>query len=142
MFNWKSQGPERRQRLHTQTPNIGRFHIVVFAGEAEHTKSNLKALSEAVNASILSTDMSFPISWVTLSATRGPSAFEVLGVMPFGKVFYDQKHTAHFRYGVDLKKGGIFVLRPDGWIATATELNVKAVAELEAYFKSVLSFGK
>jgi phenol 2-monooxygenase len=135
-------GTNEATRLHTETPNVGRFHIVVFAGEPEYTKAKLKVFSEAVDTSKISTDVSLPISWLTLSATSGPSAFEVLGVMPFGKVFYDQKHTAHIRYGVDTRKGGIFVLRPDGWTATATELKVEAVDELEEYFKSILSLGK
>lgn len=134
-------GTNESTRLHTETPNIGRFHIVVFAGEPDYTKSNLKSVSEAVDASKILTEARLPVSWLTISATIGPSAFEVLGVMPFGRVFYDPKHTAHIRYGVDKRKGGIFVLRPDGWTATATELKIEAIEELEGYFRRVLLLG-
>ena len=79
-----------------------------------------------------------PISWLTIPAKSGPSAFELLGIMPFGKVFYDEEQTAHHRYGVDIEKGGLMVLRPDGWVGTSTALDGDAVMELEVYFKSVL----
>jgi phenol 2-monooxygenase len=134
-------GTNEVTRLHQQTPNIARFHVVVFAGESESTSSSLKVLSDALDTSEFFSDATLPISWVTFSATKGPSAFEVLGVMPFGRIFYDEKHTAHVRYGVDVKKGGVFVLRPDGWVATATEL-AGAVDELEGYFKGVLAVRK
>lgn len=130
-------GTNEGTRLHTETPNIGRFHIVVFAGESKYTKPSLKAFSEAMNSTKILEDTN--LRWLTISAMSGPSAFEILGVMPFGKVFYDPKHTAHMRYGVDTGKGGIFVMRPDGWIATSTTLSAEAVAELEGYFSRLLS---
>lgn len=126
-------------RLHKETPNISRFHIVVLAGEPEHTSKSFKALSEALDASKLFTSTTLPVSWVTIPAKSGPSAFEMLGVSPLGKVFYDQKQTAHERYGVDVKQGAICVLRPDGWIGTMTALGGDAVAELETYFGKFLT---
>jgi phenol 2-monooxygenase len=133
------QKPGSREitRLHKQTPNIARFHIVLFAGEPEHTSLYLKAFSEAYEASPLFSNAKFPISWLTIPAACGPSAYELLGIMPLGKVFYDEKQTAHGRYGVDLKKGGIVVLRPDGWVGTTTVLKAEALKELEEYFRCV-----
>jgi phenol 2-monooxygenase len=58
--------------------------------------------------------------------------------MPLGKVSYDEKQTAHERYGIDVRQGGVVLLRPDGWTGTMTVLNTGAVAELETYFKGVL----
>ena len=55
-----------------------------------------------------------------------------------GRVYFDQKETAHARYGVDVKKGAVVVLRPDGWIGTGTILGSEAVKELETYFSSFL----
>lgn len=131
-------GTNEITRLHTQTPNIAKFHVVVFTGDAEYTKAKFRSISDAIHVSSLLSDATLPISWLTISATVGPSIFEVLGISPIGKIFYDQKQTAHLRYGVDLKGGGIFVIRPDGWVATAAELKVEAVAEVEAYFRRVL----
>lgn len=130
-------GTMESTRLHAQTPNVRKFHIMIFAGEPEHTSSGLKAFSEAVEASEIFSNSALPISWLVIPAKSGPSAFELLGVTPLGKVFYDEKQTAHVRYGVDIMKGGIFVVRPDGWVATATQLNAKAVEELEMYFKGI-----
>lgn len=124
-------------RLHAQTPNIARSHIVIFAGEPERTSSALNAFSDAVRASKILSKATLPISWMEIVANTGPSAFELLGATPLGRVFYDYKQTAHLRYGVDVKKGGIFVMRPDGWVATATPLDVNALEEIEAYFRRI-----
>lgn len=128
-------------RLHKQTPNIARFHVIVFSGLPEHTSASLKAFSNAYEASSLFANAKVPVSWLTIPAASGPSAYELLGVMPLGKVFYDEKTTAHKRYGVDVVKGGVVVLRPDGWVATLTSLGGDAVRELEVYFKGLLLVG-
>jgi phenol 2-monooxygenase len=131
-------GTGEKTRLHKQTPNIARFHIVVFAGEPEHTSSAIKAFGAAYGASDIFSDARIPVSWLTIPAASGPSAYELLGIMPLGKVFYDEKQTAHARYGVDVKRGGVVVLRPDGWLATSVVLGAGTIGELEGYFKSVL----
>lgn len=124
-------------RLHRETPNTARFHVIVFAGEPESTSPYLKAFSKAKECSQFLSNANPPISWLTIAGKTGPSAFELLGVTPFGKTFYDQKQTAHARYGVDIQKGAVVVLRPDGWVATATVLAASAAEELETYFKAV-----
>lgn len=98
----------------------------------------MKVFSETLESSKVFSDARLPISWLTIPAKSGPSAFELLGVMPFGNVFYDEKHTAHIRYGIDVKRGGVILLRPDGWVGTATALRGDAVGELEVYFSTVL----
>lgn len=124
-------------RLHKETPNIARFHVVVFAGEPEYTSTHLKEFSAAWQDSKLCSSVSLPISWLTIPAKTSPSAYELLGVAPFGKVFYDKEQTAHSRYGVDVKKGGIWVIRPDGWVGSSITLQKSAVEELQDYFDSV-----
>ena len=107
-------GTMEKSRLHVQTPNTARFYIIIFAGEPESTSSALKTFSESIKASRTFSNTTLPISWLVIPARIGPSAFELLGVAPLGKVFYDGKQTAHLRYGVDVKKGGVFVVRPVG----------------------------
>ncbi|KAH9218954.1 FAD binding domain-containing protein [Leptodontidium sp. 2 PMI_412] len=131
-------GTNEATRLHRETPNNAKFHIVVFAGEPEHTSESLSVLTETLGTSNVFSKASLPISWLTIAAKSGPSAFELLGVMPFGKVFYDEKQTAHLRYGVNVKEGAVVVLRPDGWVGTATKLGVSSVEELECYFHKIL----
>lgn len=125
-------------RLHKETPNVSRFYLVVFVGNPEQTLSSFSAFSTVVKSSRLVDDARLPINWLTIPAKLGPSAYELLGRPPFGRVFFDSKQTAHTRYGVDVGKGAVFVLRPDGWIGTAAVLRSEAVKELETYFSSFL----
>jgi phenol 2-monooxygenase len=105
-------GTMENTRLHVQIPNVARFHVIIFAGDPESTFAELKAFSGAVEDSTTVSNTSLPISWLVIPAKTGPSAFELLGVAPLGKVFYDGKQTAHMRYGVDVNRGGVFVMRP------------------------------
>ena len=130
-------GTMETTRLHLQTPNVARFHVLVFAGKPESTSNDLKAFSEAVESSKKLSNPTLPISWLLIPARSGPSAFELLGIEPLGKVFYDEKQMAHIRYGVNVHKGGVFVIRPDGWIGSSSQLNVRTVVELEEYFEGV-----
>ncbi|KAF2083875.1 3-propionate hydroxylase [Saccharata proteae CBS 121410] len=125
-------------RLHKETPNYARFHVVVFVGDPNQTSSAFAAFaSELVLSTILSSP-TVPVGWLTIPAKSHSSAYELLGRKPLGRVFYDPDGAAHQRYGVDAGKGAIFVLRPDGWVGTAVELKEDAVQELEAYFSRFL----
>jgi phenol 2-monooxygenase len=128
-------------RLHKETPNIGRFYVIVFTGEPQHTSASLKDLSHKLQNTSFFSNNAHPISWLTISVTVGASACEVLGIQPFGRTFYDKAGLAHGRYGVDIKQGAIFVLRPDGWIGTAVQMGDGAVVELGTYFKKFLRTG-
>jgi phenol 2-monooxygenase (NADPH) len=126
-------------RLQSITPNVARFYIVLFAGDVSLTKPHLAAFSKAVENLGYLFDGNAPVSWISIfSGPGGPSAFETLGGMPFGKVFYDEDHSAHGRYGVDIAKGAVFVLRPDGWVGTVTELGHTAKDALTRYFGQFL----
>jgi phenol 2-monooxygenase len=127
-------------RIHKVTPNTGRFYIVIFAGDPSVTSTSLKTLSKSLQHSPLYSDSTLPVSWITISAKYGPSACEVLGIEPFGKIFYDKDEAAHQRYDVDPKEGAVFVFRPDGWIGTAVVLGDGAAEELKGYFQRFLSF--
>lgn len=126
-------------RLQTVTPNVAQFYIVVFAGDVELTKQYLSAFTDSFPQSHWLFDTKHPISWLSIfDGPGGPSAFETLGGMPFGRVFYDADHSAHKRYGVCADKGAVLVLRPDGWVGTVTELGSGGIVALEAYFEKFL----
>jgi phenol 2-monooxygenase (NADPH) len=125
-------------RLQVVTPNVARFYICVFGGDPHYTISALKDLSEEMVVSRLFSDIRLPISWLTILARSAPSSWELLGMPPFGKVYFDAPHLAHHRYGVDIQKGAVFVLRPDGWIGSATALSASAIEEIESYFTRIL----
>ncbi|KAH3965572.1 hypothetical protein HBH52_203320 [Parastagonospora nodorum] len=122
-------------RLQTETPNHATFHIALFAGEVVQTKSSLAAFAKAVSRVGWLFDVNLPIRWLSILAEPGgSSAFETLEGMPFGKVFYDGDCSAHKRYDIDVKKGAVFVLRPDGWVGTVVEIDGNAAGKLEKYF--------
>jgi phenol 2-monooxygenase len=122
-------------RLQTETPNTATFYVVLFAGDVTHTKLSLTTFTRAVSEMAWLFNADLPIRWMSIFAgPGGPSAFETLGGMPFGKVFYDEDHSAHRRYGINLEKGAVFVLRPDGWVGTVVEMDCEAAGKMESYF--------
>jgi phenol 2-monooxygenase len=126
-------------RLQVQTPNLAVFYIALFAGDVARTKSLLATFTKAVSSGSWLFNPDLPIQWLSIFAgPGGPSAFETLGGMPFGRVFYDEDHSAHRRYGVDVEKGAVFVLRPDGWVGTVVHMDDGAPAKLERYFSRFL----
>ncbi|OAL55340.1 3-propionate hydroxylase [Pyrenochaeta sp. DS3sAY3a] len=122
-------------RLQVETPNTAQFYIIVFAGSVTHTNSSLSAFTKAALALTWLQDADIPISKMSIFAgAGGPSAYETLGGMPFGRVLYDEAHSAHQRYGINVEKGAVVVLRPDGWVGTVVELDGSGAAALESYF--------
>ncbi|KAH7411777.1 FAD binding domain-containing protein [Phaeosphaeria sp. MPI-PUGE-AT-0046c] len=127
-------------RLQVETPNTATFYVALFAGEVARTKALLSAFTDAVSDVSWLFDSDLPLEWLSIFAgPGGPSAFETLGGMPFGRVFYDGDHSAHRRYAVDVGKGAVLVLRPDGWVGTVIELDCGALAKLESYFGGFLT---
>lgn len=130
------QSPEPSKQLdYTKKLLILRDSILSSLLESQNIL--LKEFAGAVKASKTFSNTILPISWLTIRAKCGHSASELLGITPFGKAFYDSEQTSHGRYGIDVKKGAVTVLRPDGWIATAENLSADASRELETYLKSV-----
>lgn len=125
-------------RIHSQLPNIAVFHVIVFVGLTKHTSAEFSVLAKAHSEVTL--PGSSVISWLTIIGEAGPSAYEMLGnIMPLGKVFYDPNHLAHRRYGIDITKGGLCVVRPDGWIGTILGLDQRAMSRLGEYFGRFLN---
>jgi phenol 2-monooxygenase len=126
-------------RLQTETPNTATFYIALFAGDVACTKALLASFTEAVSSLPWLFETDLPIEWLSIFAgPGGPSAFETLGGMPFGRVYYDEDHSAHQRYGIDVSKGAVLVLRPDGWVGTVAEMDSGAAAKLKGYFSLFL----
>lgn len=126
-------------RLQSETPNTAQFYVIVFAGDVNITKPALASFTTSVSGLLWLHDSEVPVSRLSVFAgAGGPSAYETLGGMPFGRVFYDGDHSAHRRYGIDIGKGAVFVLRPDGWVGTVIELDDNAGEKLEKYFGTFL----
>jgi phenol 2-monooxygenase len=76
--------------------------------------------------------------FTTVAAAAGNGAIDVLGVPGFGggRVFWDAEGQGHGMYGVDLARGAIVVLRPDGWVGCVVPL--EGVQLLKEYFGALL----
>lgn len=126
-------------RLQTETPNTATFYVVLFAGEVARTKIALGSFTAAIEKLSWLSDSDAPVSCFSIIAgPGGPSAYETLGGLPFGRVFYDEDCSAHLRYGVAAEKGAVVVLRPDGWVGTIVELGESAGEKLLRYFGQFL----
>ena len=50
--------------------------------------------------------------------------------------------TLHTKYGIDLEKGAVVVVRPDGYVGAVVGLNEDGHAALNAYFSGFLTGGQ
>ena len=114
-------GTLQTTRLQRVTRNVAKFSVVVFVGHIDATRSAMEALETYLEtdktAALLSSHEA--IDWLTISPVAGPSPFETLGMKPFGNTYYDTTTLAHQKFGVDLAKGAVVILRPDGLLGGA-----------------------
>jgi phenol 2-monooxygenase len=74
---------------------------------------------------------------LTILPRKVSSVYEALGHKPFGRAYFDiDDGTGYQRYGVDTNRGGVVVLRPDGWICAIISVD-NSVAQLELLFKRI-----
>lgn len=129
-------------RLHQILKNTGAFSILVFAGAPRVSRPYLAKLCDALNASDIwiSRLPRRAVRWIILCADSGNAAHEVLGMPPMGggRVYLDTTRAAHEVYGVDVERGALVVMRPDGWVGTIA--GVDEIEALEAYFRGIFAF--
>ncbi|KAI0474765.1 FAD binding domain-containing protein [Xylaria cf. heliscus] len=119
-----------RTRLIRETPNIGCFYVLFFAEESSQILP--RTSFQKVQQSILLKEYikSRRIAYLTILATKVPSVHGSLGY-----TYFDiETKSGYQRYGVDLNHGGIFVIRPDGWICAVIPVDTDVAYELEALF--------
>jgi phenol 2-monooxygenase len=137
-------GTGEQRRLLGVLANDGKFNLVVFAGMPHLTRSSTATLRASLDskASFLrqSPRAHEVVAFTTLIVGDSIGAAEALDCAPFGRAFFDTYREAHDAYGVDVGKGAMIVLRPDGHLATVFELATAAV-ELGRYFASFTTLG-
>ena len=99
--------------------------MLVFTGRPHLTQTVLSALRTYVDsptsfAACYSTEL---FQWLTIGATEAVGAEDGLGQRPFGRSAWDPTTAVHEIYGVDLTRGALVLLRPDGWIAAVCGLD-------------------
>lgn len=134
-------GTGRKVSLHDVTPILAKFWwIAVFAGNTISTKNSLLGLREFFEnktQGILSDELT---SWITTSAINGYSPYETLGTQPIGDTFFDTSSSTHEKFGFDLERGGILILRPDGLVAHGGPIDGQIVKDYSTkLFRNQLS---
>jgi phenol 2-monooxygenase len=126
-------------RLQQLTPNVGTFHVVVFAGEPLLTAAKLKTFRSYLDRpnSFLGDLDSRAVKLLTIIHGNKPQSEEAMGVSRFGNVYYDHQGQAHSRYGVSYGEGGLVIIRPDGILGFATRLD--AGPDISRFFARILS---
>jgi phenol 2-monooxygenase len=130
-------GINQTVRLHRVARNLCKFWVVVFAGKVETTRPSLGALQGYLetNRELYSHRA---IGWITVSASLGCSPYEAMGMQPFGDTYFDPASVAHNAYGIDLEKGGVVVIRPDGLIGFGCAIDGTSI---RGYFSKIMRLG-
>ncbi|PWY87553.1 putative 2,4-dichlorophenol 6-monooxygenase, partial [Aspergillus heteromorphus CBS 117.55] len=117
-------------RLHRVLRNQGRFHILLFTGtETRSVIPTFLSLREYLVTVCPELERHRAVDWLTICGAVGCSPYEVLGIQPFGDTYFDAKGEGHRAYGVDLQKGGVVVIRPDGLVGFVAGLEGAGVRD-------------
>ena len=118
-------------RLLSLLKNYGRFTAILFCGDPSNNSNSIKKRRLYLNdrgsfkeyPETLCSQMT-----IIASANDAGSPAERLGSDFYGPTFYDVDGSAHARFGVSLEKGAVFLLRPDGTVGTAFDVEDGAAA--------------
>jgi phenol 2-monooxygenase len=75
------------------------------------------------------------VRWLTVITGSGCSPYEALGRKPLGDAFFDPDNVAHDKLDVDIHRGAVVVLRPDGLVGATGDISGGWICE---YFSSIL----
>ncbi|KAI1309765.1 FAD binding domain-containing protein [Xylaria venustula] len=127
-------GTFERTRLIRETSNMGSFYVAFF--DTESSRGSLPGASfQAVRQSKLlgAYVENCSIVYLTILPTKVPSVYGSLG-----RAYFDSEDNSGYqRYGVDPNRGGIVVMRPDGWICSLLSVDSDVAHELEALFSRI-----
>ncbi|EEA21359.1 hypothetical protein EYB25_007374 [Talaromyces marneffei] len=106
-------------RLFTLSRYIGKWTIILFAGQYELTRAKLPAAAKE----LVDLALTLPRGIVRLMTIFANSMAAVPSTIPkAGFMYYDQDRSAHLAYSISPKNGAVVVLRPDGLLGYATTL--------------------
>lgn len=123
-------------RLHTLTKYMGRWIIVLFAGQYELTKEKLPAAAKE----LIDLAQTLPSGMTRLMTVVAGSMEGISSMVPkAGFMYYNQDRSAHLAYSISPKTGAVVVVRPDGMLGYATTLDdVSSVATFLTSFVKAL----
>lgn len=119
---WKNGFSSMPIRLYQVTKYNGKFHMIVFTGEARENRNKVHRLRSQVDK--LAAPFEHVLSLRTLIAGFGDAFAEHLGLdRQFGDAYWDIDHKAHERYKIPLDLGALVVVRPDGMLGFVAQLD-------------------
>lgn len=98
-----------------------RFHVVIFTGKIEHTSDLLNDLRRTVDAHI--SEFAQVVEFHTIVAGEGLALDESIGTARFGDGYWDPDLAAHETFCPAVAKGVVLVVRPDGILGYASNLD-------------------
>ncbi|KZT40973.1 putative 2,4-dichlorophenol 6-monooxygenase [Sistotremastrum suecicum HHB10207 ss-3] len=132
-------GARAPRRLYDLMPNTGQFYIIVCVGARDSIpKRSLRILDMYLSGpqSFTRRLHSAAFAFLTIISGHVNQAWELLGVEPWGHVYYDPQGAAYNTWGIDLAKGAILAVRPDGILGHV--VSVDAPEQLGAYFDGIV----
>lgn len=134
--------------LNEVTPNVARFYVMIFAGDAQDSQEKFQAFRSTLvsskhfsigNDGITASPQPWPVDFLTILRQRSASVWADLGTDPLGNAYYDTDDgNAGRRYGLDSKAGSVFILRPDGFIGAIFPLSSQGAEETITFFDRLL----
>ncbi|KZS95130.1 FAD/NAD(P)-binding domain-containing protein [Sistotremastrum niveocremeum HHB9708] len=132
-------GARAPRRLYDLMPNTGRFYLIVCAGSRDSIpRESLRKLDEYLSSSQSFTHRlnSKAFAFLTIISGHANQAWELMGVEPFGHVYYDPKGVGYDTWGIDPTEGAVLAVRPDGILGLATPLD--DAERLGDYFEGIV----
>ena len=120
-------------RLYDVTRAGDRWTLLVFAGQHLLTRAKFKYLREAAFERADNKSSYFKLlNWATILVSHTGSAWDAFDGPAIGKLYMDPTGRAHDAYGFSCETGGLAVMRPDGILGFAAQL--EQLEEVEAFF--------
>ncbi|KAJ3580029.1 hypothetical protein NPX13_g537 [Xylaria arbuscula] len=129
-------GTFERTRLIRETTNVGSFYAVFFAADCSQGDPMVEWRSVQQSKQLIADVQNRSITYLTILPTKAPLIRGSLG-----RAYFDVEGQAGYkRYGIDLARGGVIVIRPDGWILDIVSAESDIVYELETMFEGILRY--
>ncbi|GKZ25345.1 hypothetical protein AbraCBS73388_000811 [Aspergillus brasiliensis] len=109
-------------RLFHLMPNIGAWSVLLLAGNPEKTRESLTQAVEKLRQLSQSLPRSMFRS-ITVVAQRPAGGDQRFCIPTIGRLYYDPEGSAHAAYTVSDSKGAVAIVRPDGILGYAAQLD-------------------
>lgn len=123
-------------RLLHLMPNVGAWTILLLAGHPETTGQRLSRAMETLKqfSECLPRSM---VRSMTVVAQRPAGGDQRFNIPTVGRLYYDPEGSAHAAYTVADSNGAVVIIRPDGILGYATQLD--GASSVQEYFAGFIT---